>query len=109
MVLVQLLFAYVSQSQSQSLSLSRSRDRAHCCLVYSFAHWSMQTFFMNGIPTGLPQEEEAMLALALWITMQFVGHELLASIVQQAVTLVRCRRCSRSRASSLTVVLYAGQ
>jgi len=69
----------------------------------------MQTFFMNGIPTGLPQEEEAMLALALWITMQFVGHELLASIVQQAVTLVRCRRCSRSRASSLTVVLYAGQ
>jgi hypothetical protein len=57
---------------------------------------SIQTFFTSGIPTGLPQDEEAMLSLALWITMQYVGQELLSSIVKQAVTLV----CTSNRASS---------
>ena len=49
---------------------------------------SLQTFLTNGVPPGIQLEAEDMLALPLWLTMQYVGRDKLIDIITTASGLV---------------------
>lgn len=56
---------------------------------YGLASSSTCTFLKYGIPSSVQVEKEDMLALPLWLTMQYVGQDKLISIISRARVLAR--------------------
>lgn len=56
---------------------------------YGLATPSTCTFLTNGVPAGIQLEAEDMLALPLWLTMQYVGRDKLIDIITTASGLAK--------------------
>jgi len=70
---------------------------------YGLAMKSTCTFLRDGIPSGVLLEKEAMLSLALWLTMQYVGQESLVSILASARNIAKEMYKSLKSNSSIVI------